>query len=104
MDKKVRENCALPKALNLLGGKWKLAIIYQLLMCGTTRYNELKRQIDGISNTMLAKALKELESAGLIERKEYLEVPVRVEYNTTPLCNDLKAILINLEAWAKQLN
>lgn len=50
---------------------------------GATRYNELKRKLGDISNTMLAKSLKELENDGLVKRSEYVEVPIRVEYEVT---------------------
>ena len=71
--------CPLENALKLIGGKWKIPILCSLHQDGTTRYNELKRKINGITNTMLASSLKELENDGLIFRKQYDEMPVRVE-------------------------
>ena len=73
-------NCPVTSVLQLLQGKWKMQIICALNNQGSLRYNELRRKLDGISNTVLAGALKELEEAGLVERTENLEVPVRVEY------------------------
>jgi DNA-binding HxlR family transcriptional regulator len=93
------EFCPLDSAMRLIGGKWKIPIICALHQDGTTRYNELKRKIRGITNTMLASALKELEECGLISRKQYMEMPVRVEYGLTPACGDLLPILTGLAQW-----
>lgn len=77
------EPCPMTYALKLLGGKWKIPILCTLKLNGPTRYNELMRKIEGITNTMLASSLKELENDGLVKRKQYLEVPIRVEYSLT---------------------
>ena len=69
-------------------------------MDGTVRYNELKRKITGISNTMLAKSLQELEADGLVRRSEFLEVPIRVEYEATDKAKELVPILLRLAQWA----
>ena len=69
---------------------------------GSTRYNDLKRKMNSISNTMLAKSLKEMEEDGLVTRTEYLEVPIRVEYNITEKATALGAILAQLSQWALQ--
>jgi len=94
------EACPLQRAMEMIGGKWKLAILCSLNMDGTVRYNELKRKIGGISNTMLAKALSELEEDGLVKRTEFLEIPVRVEYETTDKAKELAPILAQLAGWA----
>lgn len=96
--------CPLQKAMDILGGKWKTAILCSLTVDGATRYNELRRRMGGISNTMLAKSLKELEEAGLVIRREYLEVPVRVEYEVTEAARNLFPILSQLAGWAAGLN
>lgn len=95
--------CPLQKAMDILGGKWKTSLICSLAVDGATRYNDLKRRMGGISNTMLAKSLKELEEAGLIVRKEYLEVPIRVEYEVTEATKNLLPILASLAGWAAAL-
>ena len=87
-----------------IGGKWKVAIICALHQDGTSRYNELKRKIRGITNTMLASALKELEVSGLITRKQYAEIPVRVEYSLTPSSAGLLPILAQLAQWGAALH
>ena len=70
--------------------------------CGAIRSNALRGKLDGVSNTVLSSALKELERDGLIERQEYLEVPVRVEYRPTERCRTLLPILEALSDWAEQ--
>jgi len=94
----------LIKALNLVGGKWKIPIICALYTDGTTRYNALKRKVKGITNTMLASSLKELEEARLVTRVQYMEMPVRVEYSTTPTCDHLIPILEQLVRWSQQVD
>ena len=74
------EKCPLHYAMSLIGGKWKVQILCSVTNAGTIRYNALRGKLDGISNTVLSSALRELERDGLILRREYLEVPVRVEY------------------------
>ena len=93
------EYCFLQKAMNAIGGKWKLPILCSLTANGTTRYNDLLRNIKGISNTMLSKSLRELEEAELVKRFEYLEVPVRVEYALTEKAVQLQPILLELIQW-----
>lgn len=95
--------CPLRSALRVVGGKWKIPILCALHQDGTTRYNELKRKIRGITNTMLASSLKELEEDGLIYREQHMEMPVRVEYTLTDLCRDLMPILKQLAHWGDQV-
>lgn len=74
------DNCPLTFALNVIGGKWRLPIIWLLSKEGAVRYNELKRRIDNITNMMLTQSLKELESSGIVERQQFMEIPPQVEY------------------------
>ncbi|MBR0457177.1 MAG: helix-turn-helix transcriptional regulator [Firmicutes bacterium] len=96
------DTCPLNRSMELIGGKWKMQIICALNNNGPTRYNQLRRKMDGVSNTVLAKALRELEEAGLVIRREYLEVPIRVEYETTPKCDELMPILEQLSDWCEK--
>ena len=91
--------CALQAALESLGGKWKLPILCSLTANGASRYNELLRNVRGISNTMLSQTLKALEQDRLVLRKEYLEVPVRVEYELSEKAKKLHPILAELIRW-----
>jgi len=92
--------CPLQHAMEMIGGKWKLPILCALAVDGSTRYNDLKRKLGGISNTMLTKSLKDLEDNGLVTRTEYMEVPIRVEYQTTDKVKSLTPILVQLAQWA----
>lgn len=91
--------CALQRAMESIGGKWKLPILCSLTANGSSRFNDLMRNVQGISNTMLTKSLKELQDAGLVQRSEFLEVPVRVEYDLTEKANQLQPILLQLIQW-----
>ena len=91
--------CALQSALESIGGKWKLPVLCSLSANGASRYNELLHNVQGISNTMLSQTLKELERDHLVLRSEYLEVPVRVEYELSVQAKKLQPILIQLIQW-----
>ena len=97
------EKCPLHYAMSIIGGKWKMQIICALNNKGALRYNQLRRKMDKISNTVLAASLKELETEGLITRKVYMEVPIKVEYATTELCDRLMPILEELSDWGEEL-
>ncbi len=93
------DSCPLTFALNLIGGKWRLPIIWALSKNGSMRYNELKRRIHGITNMMLTQSLKDLEQYGIINRKQYMEVPPRVEYTLTENGENLIHALKALAHW-----
>lgn len=97
------ETCPLNRAMALIGGKWKMQILCALSNNGALRYNRLKRSLDGVSNTVLASALRELERDGLVVRREYLEVPVRVEYTVTEYGAALLPILDALGDWSQSV-
>ena len=96
------EKCPLHHAMQLIGGKWKVQILCAVCNAGAIRYNALRGKLDGVSNTVLASALRELERDGLVTRTEYLEVPVRVEYSPTDSCRELLPILEQLSDWAEK--
>lgn len=97
------DNCPLTFALNLIGGKWRLPIIWALHKNGTMRYNELKRSIEGITNMMLTQILKELEVDGIINREQFMEVPPRVEYSLTKDGENLIQALKSLADWGDKM-
>ena len=68
----------------------------------SVRYGDLKRSVFGITNTMLAQSLKELETDGLVLRKQYDEMPVRVEYSLTDKTRSLIPILLELKKWGEE--
>ena len=78
------ELCPMPNIAKLIGGKWKLIVLQILIFQGTKRFIELRRLIDGITQTMLTNQLRALEADGLVTRTVYAEVPPRVEYTATP--------------------
>ncbi len=106
MNDKDTENksiCPLTYALDLIGGKWRLPIIWALSQNGILRYNELKRKVDGITNMMLSQVLDEMEAYGLVSRKQYMEIPPKVEYSLTEAGKDLIPALESLAKWGKQM-
>ncbi|TQC70017.1 helix-turn-helix domain-containing protein (plasmid) [Pantoea dispersa] len=76
-------SCGLEAALAVVGGKWKFLILWVLSNQGTKRFGEMRRAVTGISEKMLIQELKELELDGIIARKDFGEVPPRVEYSLT---------------------
>ena len=91
----------MKRAMDVLGGKWKVPILCALHFDGPLRYNELARRIAGISNTMLASSLKELERDGLLQRTQYAEMPVRVEYALTEAAEQLVPAFELIGAWSR---
>ncbi len=91
-------SCGLDATLRVIAGKWKPLIIYFLIQ-GPNRYGELKRAVRGVSDKMLIQQLKELEADGIVIRKDYQEVPPRVDYTLTPLGHSLAEALTPLCNW-----
>lgn len=96
------EGCGLKKVLNIIGGKWKIMILCVIDKESSIRYGELKRSVFGITNTMLAQSLKELENDELIIRRQYDEMPVRVEYSLADKTKNLIPILLKLKKWGEE--
>lgn len=94
--------CALRRVLNAVGGKWKILLLVALSLDEELRYGELRRLVFGITNTMLANSLRELESDGLVSRRQYDEMPVRVEYSLTDTGRSLIPILMELKDWGEE--
>ncbi|EOG8474911.1 winged helix-turn-helix transcriptional regulator [Campylobacter upsaliensis] len=88
--------------LSLISGKYKMSILYALFRFEVVRYNELKRYIDGVSFKSLTSALRELESNGLIKRKEYPQIPPKVEYSLSSRGKSLIPILDSMCAWGRE--
>ncbi|GIQ65462.1 hypothetical protein PACILC2_40300 [Paenibacillus cisolokensis] len=94
-------NCEKELTLAVIGGKWKLIILWHLGMEGTKRFSELKKLIPHISQKMLTNQLRELEEDQLIRRKVYPEVPPRVEYSLAPYGESLMPVLKAMYEWGK---
>jgi len=89
---------ALQAAVGVLAAKWSVVILARL-GSGTHRFNELLRQIDGVSRRMLSATLRQLERDGLVERRVYARVPARVEYDLSPVGEQLLVALAPLAGW-----
>ena len=92
--------CPVETTLTLIGDKWKVLILRDLLP-GTKRFGELKKSIGSVSQKVLTAQLRAMEQSGLLTRKVYAEVPPRVEYTLTDLGYSLKPILDSLRAWGE---
>jgi len=95
-------HCPIEVTLEIIGGKWKPLILFQLFK-GTRRFGELKRAMPKITQRMLTRQLRELEEDGLVHREVYKEVPPRVEYSLTPLGRELEPVLHAMHNWGKKL-
>lgn len=90
--------CPVEMTLYLIGDKWKVLIIRDLLT-GTKRFNELMRSVTGITQKVLTSHLRAMEHAGLVNRKVYAQVPPKVEYTLTETGYSLKPILDSMVEW-----
>lgn len=97
--KGVKYNCSMELTLDIIGGKWKPIIIWHLGK-KTMRFNELKRTLPNITQKMLTQQLRSLEERGLVNRKVYTEIPLKVEYSLTDRGRSLLPILSTLCDWA----
>ena len=93
--------CPVETTLLLIGDKWKVLILRDL-MPGTKRFGELKKSIGSVSQKVLTAQLRDMEQNGLVHRKVYAEVPPRVEYSLTDLGRSLKPILEALRIWGEE--
>ena len=91
-------NCGMVYALNIIGGRWKPAILFSLLE-RKMRYNELLKSISGISERMLVAQLRELEEHGMVKRIIYAEVPPRVEYELTEMGLTAGPLVRTISRW-----
>jgi DNA-binding HxlR family transcriptional regulator len=98
---KAREtNCPAEFTLAMIGGRWKIPLIFHLL-AGAKRFSELSRVLTGVSQKMLTQQLREMERNGLVERKVYAQVPPKVEYALTSLGRSLKPVVDAMCQWGE---
>ncbi|WP_321971039.1 helix-turn-helix domain-containing protein [Paratractidigestivibacter sp.] len=90
--------CPVATTVQLIGSKWKLLILRNLMM-RPWRFNELRRDLEGISQKVLTDSLRSLEADGLVTRTVYPEVPPRVEYALSELGETMRPIMKSLEDW-----
>ena len=103
MEKNYKD-CPLEYALDILGGKWKMKIIWTIYKFKIIRFNALKRELDGITDLMLSKILKTLAENNIVKRVQFNEIPPHVEYSLTE--NGLKLVesLANIRQWVSDQN
>lgn len=91
-------DCPVATTVSLIGSKWKLLIMRNLLV-RPWRFNELQKSLDGISQKVLTDSLRSMEADGIITRTVYPEVPPRVEYSLSELGESMSPIIKSMEAW-----
>ncbi len=97
-EQELYEVCPAQQAWDVVSGKWKPCIIH-VLSQSTMRFNELRRNVPGISQRMLTRQLRELEHDGIVARHYYAEVPARVEYELTKLGHSILPVFVSLTDW-----
>lgn len=98
MTREEMPDCPVATTVSLLGSKWKLLILRNL-MARPWRFNELRRDLNGISQKVLTDSLRSMEADGLVTRTVYPEVPPRVEYALSPLGRSMQPIIQAMEKW-----
>ena len=96
------EDTGFHYTLSLISGKYKMIILYCLMEYTPVRFNEMRRYIKTISDKTLSANLKELEADGLVVRREYPQIPPKVEYNLTPRGESLMLVLDQLCIWGEK--
>jgi len=95
------DKCPAEFTLALIGGRWKIPIIFHLL-AGRKRFTELARALNGVTQKMLTQQLREMERNGLVERKVFAQVPPKVEYSLTDLGVSLRPVVDAMCRWGEQ--
>jgi len=101
LTKEELPNCPVATTVHLIGNKWKLLLLRNLLK-GPQRFGEFARTIPGWSRKVLTENLRDMEEEGLVSRREYNEVPPRVEYRLTELGNSMRPIISAMESWGTE--
>lgn len=86
----------------ILGGKWKLEILYYIAFCDIRRFGALRRQLGEITESSLTKQLRELEADGFLIRHDYREIPPRVEYTLSDLGKSFMDVISYMKAWGER--
>ena len=100
MNYKDLPKCPIETTLTMLGNRWKILIVRELLT-GTKRFCELKKSVKGITQKVLTAKLREMEDLGLVERKTYPQNPPKVEYSLTDIGYSLAPVISSLKEWGK---
>lgn len=95
------DDCPVRKTLELISGKWRTHIIYELCKHPSCRFGELKKSIPKITNTMLTSTLRDLEHYKIVERKQFNEIPPHTEYSLTEKGRAMLPIFCELAKWGE---
>ena len=101
LSEDVRNDCPMRRTLELLSGKWRTHIIYELCKKPACRFGELKKAVPRITNTMLTNTLRDLESLGIVRREQFNEIPPHVEYSLTEKGRALLPVFFELAKWGE---
>lgn len=102
VDEQGKLDCCLDSTFAIIGGKWKMVILWHLIKEGVHRYGELRKLMPGITHKMLSQKLKELEADGLLTREQFNEMPPRVEYTVTEKGLETEPILDAIHIWGSK--
>lgn len=101
MTSQVSDSCPMRRTLELLSGKWRTHIIYELCKHSSCRFGELKKAVPRITNTMLTNTLRDLEGLGIVNREQFNEIPPHVEYSLTEKGRALLPVFTELAKWGE---
>lgn len=101
-EEQINASCGMAYTLSVIGGRWKPAILWQLLLNGRIRYSQLKKLLPDISERILVANLRDLEQEFIIKRIVHAEVPPKVEYELTQLGRSMKPMLEMLSSWGEK--
>lgn len=102
MSGSINEDCPVHRTLELLSGKWRTHIIYELCKHPSMRFGELKKAYPRITNTMLTNTLRDLEELGIIHREQFNEIPPHVEYSLTDKGKALLPVFFEISKWGEE--
>lgn len=100
--REVRNDCPMRRTLEMLHGKWRTHIIYELCKHPSCRFGELKKTMPFITNAMLTSTLRDLESIGIVHREQFNEIPPHVEYSLTEKGRALLPVFTELHKWGEK--
>lgn len=98
----IKSDCPVHRTLELLSGKWRTHIIYELCKHPSMRFGELKKVYPHITNTMLTHTLRDLESIGIVRREQFNEIPPHVEYSLTEKGKALLPVFFEISKWGEE--
>lgn len=102
MSGSIKEDCPVHRTLELLNGKWRTHIIYELCKHPSMRFSQLKKAYPHITNTMLTNTLRDLERLGIVHREQFNEIPPHVEYSLTEKGKALLPVFFEISKWGEE--